>query len=106
MGQPAELKDQLEAAGIKVNSAQPGELRRDINSTDVLWLNQSSLDRDPDLIITIRHWVMAGGGLIITGPAWGWQSLHPTKALDKDHSGNQLVNADGNCVCWRHSIGE
>ena len=36
-----------------------------------------------------------GGGLLVSGPVWGWLQLNPGKSLSKDHSGNRLLTLLG-----------
>jgi Peptidase M60, enhancin and enhancin-like/N-terminal domain of M60-like peptidases len=93
--QSVELSKALSEAGVSVVSVRANQVAASLAATDVLWLNQASLDRNPDAADAVRAWVSAGGGLCIAGPAWGWQSTHPGKSLFKDHSGNRILISAG-----------
>jgi hypothetical protein len=91
--QAGELREALSAAGCKVTLLKTGDLPAALSSLDVLWLNQASLDgaANRQRIEAVRQWVQRGGGLVVTGPAWGWQSIHSGQDLARDQSGNRLV---------------
>ncbi len=91
--QAGELRDALTAAGSKVMVLRTADLPSALKSLDVLWLNQASLDgaANRDRVEAVRQWVQKGGGLVVTGPAWGWQSVNSDLDLARDHSGNRLV---------------
>ncbi len=49
----------------------------------------------PDEIERVQDFVAAGGGLLVTGLAWGWLQLHPGQELVRDHRGNALLRPMG-----------
>ncbi len=94
------LRNALSALGCKVTVLQAENLPAKLNALDVLWLNQTSLegtggqgkaDTGQAKINAVRQWVRGGGGLIVDGPAWGWQMTHPGLLLPRDHSANTLL---------------
>ena len=87
------LANALTLLGCRVTVLQSADLPAKLNALDVLWLNQSSLDGagNPARIEATQQWVRNGGGLIMDGPAWGWQMTHPGLMLPRDHSGNVLL---------------
>lgn len=93
LNQDAALAEALTAAGCKVEMGSPDRLATLLPQTDILWLNQSSLDGEANrpVVETVRKWVQSGGGLVISGPAWGWVMTHEGRELTRDHSGNQLL---------------
>ncbi len=58
---------------------------------DVLVINQGALDGDLAGVQAIKKFVQSGGGLLMMGPAWGWQQLNPAKLLKVHHSGQQIL---------------
>lgn len=97
VGQSEALRKSLEQAGAAVTNATPTELRNALRSSNEVWLDQASLDGSENAatVRTVRDWVKAGGGLVVTGPGWGWQSLHEGQTLADDQSANRLVIAMG-----------
>lgn len=93
VGQDVALKTTLSAAGCRVTELRTNQLPGALAQTDVLWLNQASLDGEGNAarIDAVRRWVQGGGGLIVTGPGWGWQMENSALDLSRDQSGNQLV---------------
>lgn len=87
------LEKALAALGCRVVVLQTHDLPANLNALDVLWLNQSSLDGAGNhaRIEAVQQWVRNGNGLIVDGPAWGWQMTHPGLMLPRDHSGNLLL---------------
>lgn len=87
------LRDALTAAGCRVTVSRPDALNETLSARDVIWLNQSSLDGagNQALIESTRQWVQRGGGLVLSGPAWGWVMTHEGRDLTRDHSGSQLL---------------
>ncbi len=86
------LRDTLTMAGCMVRAGRAADLPDAVGSTGVLWINQATLDGDLVKVRAVRDWVNHHNvGLIITGPAWGWQSINSTKELSKDQSGNQIA---------------
>ncbi len=93
--QSPELRVALSGSGANVVGVRGGQLVSALQDTDVLWLNQASLDTLPNAIDAVSRWVAAGGGVVITGPAWGWKYTHPGKSLFREHSGNRIVLGAG-----------
>ena len=92
IGQSPALRDALAAAGCSAHVGRASELPDSLKRADLLWIDQATLDGDEARIASVRDWVSRrNGGLVILGPAWGWQSINSTKDLAKDHSGNQIV---------------
>jgi hypothetical protein len=91
--QAGELRDALNQAGCKVTLLKTGDLPAALKGLDVLWLNQASLDGTANhaRVDAVRKWVQQGGGVVVTGPAWGWQSVNSGLDLARDQSGNRLV---------------
>ena len=90
--QDAALRDALTGAGGRVSVLKAGQLPGSLAQTDLLWLNQSSLDgADAARIAAVRRWVQAGGGLVVAGPGWGWQQVNSARDLSRDQSANKLV---------------
>jgi hypothetical protein len=91
--QAGELREALTAAGCKALSLTTNDLPDALKRLDVLWLNQASLDGPANRlrVEAVRHWVQKGGGLAVTGPAWGWQEVNSGLDLARDQSGNRLV---------------
>ena len=87
------LAKALTALGCRVTILHADDLLAKLNALDVLWLNQSSLDgaNPAARIEAVQKWVRNGNGLIVDGPAWGWQMTHPGLSLPRDHSGNLLL---------------
>ncbi len=95
--QDPDLGQALSSAGCAVSSLQPTELPVSLAKLKVLWLNQASLDGPANRtrIEAVRRWVQHGGGLVVTGPAWGWESENPGRDLMRDQTGNLLVAPAG-----------
>lgn len=93
VGQDAALTVSLTAAGRRVAELRANQLPGALARTDVLWLNQASLDGDANTsrIEAVRRWVQNGGGLVVTGPGWGWQQVNSAHDLSRDQSANKLV---------------
>ena len=91
--QDAGLTEVLDKAGCRATVLQARDFPAALKNIDVLWLDQASLDgaKSRPMVNAVRGWVKSGGGLVITGPAWGWQSVHESLSLTRDHSGNQLL---------------
>ncbi len=91
--QSGELKATLTAVGCIVTTFPGRDLPGAAATLDALWINQASLDgaENRARLEQTRRWVAAGHGLVITGPAWGWQYEHSSGDLTRDHSGNLLV---------------
>lgn len=87
------LRDALMAAGCRVAELQASQLPAGLAKMDVLWLNQASLDGEGNgaRIEGVRRWVQAGGGLVVTGPGWGWQQVNSTRDLSRDQSANKII---------------
>nr|MDQ2687676.1 M60 family metallopeptidase [Armatimonadota bacterium] len=93
VGQNAALKTALSDSGCRATDLQVSQVPESLARLDVLWLNQSSLDGDGNAarVEAVRRWVQGGGGLIVTGPGWGWQMENSTRDLSRDQSGNKIV---------------
>ena len=93
VGQDVALRDLLKGKGANVSEPAPQTLTVALAKTDVLFLNQASLDgaKFRKTIVSVREWVGHGGGLVISGPAWGWQSVNGGRDLAREHSGNQIL---------------
>ncbi|MGC4042180.1 MAG: M60 family metallopeptidase [Armatimonas sp.] len=99
-------KVKLAMLGFSTDEAALRELGFTLTSPaecDVLWITQSVLDNDLKRADSLAGWVQRGGGLLVSGPVWGWLQLNPGKSLAKDHSGNRaltplgLALTDGTC---------
>ena len=93
LGQAPEMLDSLQAAGCRPVALKPEDLPARLAGLSLLWLNQGSLDGagDEERIGAVREWVARGGGLVVAGPAWGWQQMNPSRDLTRDHTGNRLL---------------
>lgn len=91
LGESADLHTLLADQGYAVTDVTAGQLNSTLNTASVLWMNQASLDGNGPAIDAVRRWVQAGGGLAITGPGWGWQSINASKELAVDQSGNRIA---------------
>ena len=93
-GRPAS-KLQVGALGMSaVNgtiAVRRDELRAGLAGLDVLMMNQGALDGDLGLQDAVVAWTKAGHGLLVLGPAWGWQQLNPSKNLVANHGGNRML---------------
>jgi len=58
---------------------------------DVICMTQGALDGDAAAQALVMKFVKDGHGLLIAGPAWGWQSLHGDKDLRTDQTGNRML---------------
>ena len=92
LNQDAALRDALNKAGCQAKALASGDLPDALQNLDLLWLNQASLDGEANRarIIAARKWVEAGGGIVLTGPGWGWEEV-TGRDLARDHSGNQIL---------------
>ncbi len=93
LAQPAEIVPVLQTAGLHAVVLMPQDLDTRLKTFDVLYLDQATLDgaQNKKYIQTVSRWVQQGGGLIISGPGWGWKEEHPGLSLSHDQSGNQLI---------------
>lgn len=66
------------------------EIQSAIDQCGTLLVGQSFGDNNPESIAMLDKFVQNGGGLILTGPAWGWMQLNPGKQLT-DQSGQKLM---------------
>jgi len=87
-----ELKSTLAAAGDQVRELRASDLESQIAGLDVLCMKQDALDGDATAQNQVRDFIKGGHGLLIAGPGWGWQSLHPNKRLAVDQTGNRLLS--------------
>ena len=92
LNQDAALRDALNKAGCQAKALQASDLPDALKNLDLLWLDQASLDGEANRarVIAVRKWVEAGGAIVLSGPAWGWQEV-TGRDLARDHSGNQLL---------------
>lgn len=67
------------------------EIEAGLVGIDVLAMTQGALDGDERAQNAVVAWVKNGHGLLIAGPAWGWQQLNPAKSLRLDHAGNRML---------------
>ena len=58
---------------------------------DVLAMGQDALGGDARAQAAVMAWTKAGHGMLLAGPAWGWQQLNPAKSLLRDHAGNRML---------------
>lgn len=72
-----------------------GQIRQAVSECGTLILGQAPADGDPATAALLDEYVKKGGGLVLTGPAWGWMQLNPGKTLAKDHSGQLLLSKMG-----------
>ena len=91
IGQSESLKQVLTTAGMRVVDGKPTDIPSGLSKDGLLWLDQAALDGATATIRAVRRWVAAGGHLVVTGPGWGWASIHTTLELGKDQSANQIV---------------
>jgi hypothetical protein len=91
-GDSAPVRPVLEAAGCAVSTVRPADLPGALGGIDLLWLNQAGLDgANLSRTDAVRQWVQRGGGVVVSGPAWGWQMLNPSLDLTRDQTGNRIV---------------
>ena len=92
LNQDAALRDALNKAGCQARTLQASDLPEALKNLDLLWLDQASLDGAANRarVTAARKWVEAGGGVVLSGPAWGWQEV-TGRDLARDQSGNQIL---------------
>jgi hypothetical protein len=88
IGMPALAKA---VAAARVHALDRASLVSRAGEFQVLCMTQAALDGDPAAVEAAVRFVHGGGGLLIAGPAWGWESLNPGKSLAADHSGNEIL---------------
>ena len=88
-------KAMIAQTGAAVVSLSPADLPRQLASVDVLFLDQDALRGNTAGAANVSAWLRGGGGVVISGPAWGWQQTNPEKSLSRDHSGNRLTGPFG-----------
>jgi hypothetical protein len=76
------------ATGLEYKDWRPGD---SLDGVAVLNLGMGTLDNRPDEVEKVRAYVKAGGGLIVSGPGWGWAQLNPGKKFEFDMSAQQVV---------------
>jgi len=85
------MRTWLSTNNLRTANLSRQNLYEQLRQVDVLCLNQAVLDGDVEAQKAVTKFISTGHGLLIVGPAWGWQQTHPGKDLLRDHSGNQLV---------------
>ncbi len=92
LNQDAALGETLTKAGCQANALQAKDVPRALPNLDLLWLDQASLDGEANRarVFAARKWVAAGGGVVLSGPAWGWREI-TGRDLTRDHSGSQIL---------------
>jgi hypothetical protein len=85
------IREWITANGAKVANLSRTNLYEQLRQVDVLCLNQAALDGDAAAQEAVTKFIRTGHGLVIVGPAWGWQQTQPGKDLRRDHSGNQII---------------
>ncbi len=90
------LRDTLAKAGCQATALSAAMFPAGLRGVDLLWVDQASFDgaANSSRIVAIQKWVEAGGGIVVTGPAWGWQQV-TGRDLSRDHSGSQLLRPMG-----------
>jgi len=83
-----EVVGQFSAVPMAVNRQN---LAQNIPYLDVICMTQGALDGDAAAQAAVVKFVKEGHGLLIAGPAWGWQSLHGDRDLRTDHAGNRML---------------
>jgi hypothetical protein len=79
------------ATPAQVTDLTSANVAQNLGSIDVLCMTQGALDGNAAAQDAVRQFVERGGGLLIAGPAWGWQMLSPSKNLATDHTGNRIL---------------
>jgi len=85
----------VESAGGTALQLNPATFAAQLKQCQVVCLNQGALDGNIPAQQAVVRFVKAGNGLIVVGPAWGWQQTQPGKDLRKDHSGNRIITSFG-----------
>lgn len=85
------LDDWARRAGADVIAVGRDGIAGQLLGVDVLAMGQDALGGDLPAQAAVVAWVRAGHGLLLTGPAWGWQQLNPTKDLVRDLAANRML---------------
>lgn len=80
----------LPAGGVPM-AINRQNLDQNLRYLDVICMTQGALDGDLAGQALVMKFVKEGHGLLIAGPAWGWQSLHGDKDLRTDQTGNRML---------------
>ena len=83
--------DWARRAGMDVAIVGREGLAGQLLGLDVLAMGQDALGGDPAAQMAVVAWVKAGHGLLLTGPAWGWQQLNPGRDLVRDLAANRML---------------
>lgn len=89
------IDDVAAKAGAVPMPVQAGNLVEMLPSLDVICMTQGALDGNKKAQDEVMKFVKAGHGLLIAGPAWGWQMIHPDRDLREDHTGNRMLLSYG-----------
>lgn len=84
-------EDYFKKAGIRQLSLSRTNLPETLKQVRIVSMQQNGLDGDLEGQKLIVQFIRDGGGLLINGPAWGWQQLNPGKSLTRDHAGNRML---------------
>jgi hypothetical protein len=84
----------LQAQGMKAEKLEGNPWEQRLGGYQVIVADTTAFNTDA-LRTAMTQYLRQGGGLLTSGPGWGWLQLNPGKSLHLDHPGNRLLAEAG-----------